>query len=79
MIPLNEGQIKGKITKGEVKCNEKYRFKVALLIENRNTTFAPQYDIWPRGRTHAINAAAIETNKIIYIPILHILFNLHQL
>lgn len=45
MIPLNEGQIKGKITKGEVKCNEKYRFKVALLIENRNTTFAPQYDI----------------------------------
>lgn len=32
MIPLNEGQIKGKITKGEVKCNEKYRFKVALLI-----------------------------------------------
>lgn len=68
-----------RIIKGRVKCKEKKRFSVALLIENPPQsqlrrrvprkgivvvrfviTVAPQYDIWPQGRTYPRKAVAMD-------------------
>ena len=46
---INEGLTMNRITNGKMKCNEKNRFNVALLIENppqiHNTIVSPIYGI----------------------------------